>query len=94
MYLSISEFKKIKIIIHNLVFLVNIIFCHCRQINILNIIREIVFCRPCVDIVEELILLFNNISIFTEITDNLCQLSSKFYIFLTLLFYLLLLILY
>lgn len=48
-----------------------------RQLDIYDIIKEIVFCRPCINIIEELINLLSNISMYTEITDNLCQLSSK-----------------
>lgn len=48
-----------------------------RQLDIYDIIKEIVFCRPCINIIQELINLLSNISMYTEITDNLCQLSSK-----------------
>lgn len=48
-----------------------------RQLEIYDIIKEIVFCRPCINIIQELINLLSNISMYTEITDNLCQLSSK-----------------
>ncbi|VVC37300.1 Hypothetical protein CINCED_3A020976 [Cinara cedri] len=47
-----------------------------KQLDIFDIIKEIVFCRPCIDIVQELIHLFSKIAIYTEITDSLCQLSS------------------
>lgn len=50
-----------------------------RQLDIFDIIKEVVFCRPCIDIVQELIHLLSKISIYTEITDSLCQLSCKLY---------------
>jgi len=52
-------------------------YVYFRQLNIFDIVKEIVFCRPCIDIMQELIHLFSKMSIYTEITDNLCRLSCK-----------------
>lgn len=73
-YLNKRKFNES---INKVLFLKIINFGYYRQLDIFNIIKEIVFCRPCIDIMQELIHLFSKISIYTEITDNLCQLSCK-----------------
>ncbi|XP_025412400.1 uncharacterized protein LOC112684893 isoform X2 [Sipha flava] len=61
-------------------FLTNI--CNCnweipkqRQLEIFDTIKEVVFSRPCIEIVQELINLLSKVSIYPMITDSLCQVS-------------------
>lgn len=74
--LHIMTFPVISTIILYIYILINVMIC-CRQSEIFNVIKEIVFCRPCIDIIQELIHLLSKISMYTEITDSLCQLSCK-----------------
>lgn len=73
--------EYVSVIIALIKFLTNLCSCNWnitkqKQLDIYNIIKEIVFCRPCINIVQELINLLSKISIYTEITDSLCQLST------------------
>ncbi|KAL5234587.1 hypothetical protein ACI65C_001997 [Semiaphis heraclei] len=74
--------EYVSVIIALIKFLTNICSCNWditkqKQLEIYDIIKEIVFCRPCINIVQELINLLSKISIYTEITDSLCQLSAS-----------------
>ncbi|XP_026810078.1 uncharacterized protein LOC113551792 [Rhopalosiphum maidis] len=73
--------EYVSVIIALIRFLTNLCSCNWditkqKQLDIYEIIKEIVFCRPCINIIQELIHLLSKISIYTEITDNLCQLST------------------
>ncbi|XP_060880847.1 uncharacterized protein LOC132952541 isoform X1 [Metopolophium dirhodum] len=73
--------EYVSVIIALIKFLTNLCSCNWnitkqKQLDIYDIIKEIVFCRPCINIVQELINLLSKISIYTEITDSLCQLST------------------
>jgi hypothetical protein len=55
-----------------------IIIINCfRQLEIFDTIKEVVFSRPCIEIVQELINLLSKVSIYPMITDSLCQVSCK-----------------
>ncbi|XP_025195132.1 ATR-interacting protein mus304 [Melanaphis sacchari] len=74
--------EYVSVIIALIKFLTNLCSCNWeitkqKQLDIYDIIKEIVFCRPCINIIRELINLLSKISIYTEITDNLCQLSDN-----------------
>ncbi|CAI6368356.1 unnamed protein product [Macrosiphum euphorbiae] len=73
--------EYVSVIIALIKFLTNLCSCNWeitkqKQLDIYDIIKEIVFCRPCINIVQELINLLSKMSIYTEITDSLCQLST------------------
>ncbi|XP_050427993.1 uncharacterized protein LOC126837984 isoform X2 [Adelges cooleyi] len=48
-----------------------------KQLEIFSIVKEIVFCRPPVEIIQELINLFCQTTIYPVFTKNLCQLPSQ-----------------